>query len=193
MRGFTLLETVVTIALMSAALLALSSVIVFFYRTNASILEQSGAISSARRGIEKAMKDLREATISEEGAYPVVSAGPNTITFYADIDVDSLVERIRYEFVDEVLTRYTLQPTGNPLTYSGAETSEIISDNVRNDIFGENVFKYFGVDGAELSSTPAPVDIKFITGTIIVNVNPARAPEEFTLTSSATLRNVRVE
>lgn len=187
------METVVTIALMSVALLALSSVIVFFYRTNANVLEQSGAISSARRGIEKAMKDLREATISEEGAFPVVSAGPNTITFYADIDVDSLVERIRYEFVDEVLTRYTLQPTGNPLAYSGVETSEIISDNVRNDVFGENVFKYFDVNGAELSDTPAPVDIKFVTATIIVNINPTRAPEEFTLTSSATLRNVRVE
>lgn len=187
------METVVTIALMSVALLALSSVIVFFYRTNANVLEQSGAISSARRGIERAMKDLREATISEEGAYPVVSAGPNTITFYADINTDSLVERIRYEFVDEVLTRYTLQPTGNPLTYSGSEVSEIISDNVRNNFFGTNIFKYFDVNGAELSSTPSPVDITFVTATIIVNINPARAPEEFTLTSSATLRNVRVE
>lgn len=192
-RGFTLLETVVTITLMSLVLLAISSAIVFFYRTNASVLEQSGAITSARRGIEKAMKDLREATIAEDGSFPIVSAGPNSITFYADVDQDNSVERIRYDLANEVLSRYTLQATGNPAEYSGQETVEIISENVRNAIFATDVFKYFDIDGNELSSSPSPLDIKFITGTITVNINPDRAPEEFTLTSSATLRNLRVE
>jgi prepilin-type N-terminal cleavage/methylation domain-containing protein len=193
MRGFTLIETVVTVTLMSFVLLALSSAIVFFYRTNATILEQSGAISSARRGIEKAMKDLREATVAEDGSFPIVSAGPDQITFYADIDEDDSVERIRYELSNNILSRYTIQAEGNPPAYSGEESVEIISDNVRNDIFGINVFKYFDIDGNELSSTPSALDIKFVTGTITVNVNPERAPEEFTLTSSATLRNLRVE
>jgi len=187
------METVVTIALMSVVLLALSSAIVFFYRTNASILEQAGAITSARRGIESAMKDLREATIAEDGAFPIVSAGPNSITFYADVDQDDSVERIRYDLANNVLSRYTLQAAGNPPAYTGTETVEIISDNVRNSIFGTDVFRYFDVNGDELSSTPSALDIKFITGTITVNVNPERAPEEFTLTSSATLRNLRLE
>lgn len=193
MRGFTLIETVVTITLMSFVLLALSSAIVFFYRTNASVLEQSGAISSARRGIEKAMKDLREATVAEDGSFPLVSAGPNEITFYADVDQDNSVERIRYELLNNVLSRYTLQATGNPPAYGGIETVEIISDNVRNSIFGWDVFTYFDIDGVQLPSTPTVLEIKFITATITVNVNPERAPEEFTLTSSATLRNLRVE
>lgn len=193
MRGFSLIETVVTISLMSLALLALSMVIVFFYRTNANVLEQSGAITSARRGIESAMKDLREATVAADGSFPIASAGPNSITFYADIDQDNSVERIRYDFTNEVLYKYVLQATGTPPTYSGQEETLIISDNVRNAIFTTDVFKYFDVDGNELSSTPSPLDIKFVTATIIVNVNPTRAPEEFTLTSSATLRNLRVE
>ncbi|XKT75258.1 MAG: type II secretion system protein J [Patescibacteria group bacterium UBA2103] len=193
MRGFSLIETVVTISLMSVALLALSMVIVFFYRTNANVLEQSAAISSARRGIENAMKDLREATVAADGSFAIASAGPNSITFYADVDKDNSVERVRYDLASEVLTRYTLQATGTPPTYSGQETSEIISDNVRNAIFVQNVFQYFDIDGNELSSSPSPLDIKFVTATIIVNVNPTRAPEEFTLTSSATLRNLRVE
>lgn len=193
MRGFTLMETVVTITLMSMVLLALSSAIIFFYRTNASILEQAGAITSARRGIENAMKDLREATVAEDGSFPIVSAGPNSITFYADVDQDNSVERVRYDFTDEVLSRYTLQTSGNPPIYSGSETVEIISENVRNALFGENVFTYFDIDGNELPESPSALDIKFVTATIIVNINPERAPEEFTLTSSATLRNLRVE
>lgn len=193
MRGFTLVETVVTIALTGMVMLALSSVIVFFYRTNANVLEQSGAITSARRGIETAMRDLREATIAEDGGYPIVSAGPNAITFYADVDQDNSVERIRYQLTDEVLYRYTLQAAGDPPTYTGEESVEIISDNVRNDIFGQDVFEYFDGNGDPLSSNPNALDIRFVTGTIIVNVNPTRAPEEFTLTSSATLRNLRAE
>lgn len=193
MRGFTLVETVVTIALTGMVMLVLSSVIVFFYRTNANVLEQSGAITSARRGIENAMRDLREATIAEDGGYPVVSAGPNAITFYADVDKDDSVERIRYELDGDVLYRYTLQAVGNPPTYTGEESVEIISDNVRNDIFGTDVFQYFDGAGEELSANPDALDIRFVTGTIIVNVNPTRAPEEFTLTSSATLRNLRAE
>lgn len=187
------METVVTITLMSMVLLALSSAIIFFYRTNASILEQAGAITSARRGIENAMKDLREATVAEDGSFPIVSAGPNSITFYADVDQDNSVERVRYDFTDEVLSRYTLQTSGNPPIYSGSETVEIISENVRNALFGENVFTYFDIDGNELPESPSALDIKFVTATIIVNINPERAPEEFTLTSSATLRNLRVE
>ena len=187
------METVVTITLTSMVLLALSSAIIFFYRTNASVLEQAGAITSARRGIERAMKDMREATVAEDGSFPIVTAGPNSITFYADVDQDDSVERIRYDLSGEVLTRYTLQAVGNPPEYTGVETSEIISDNVRNALFGTDVFTYFDINGVELSDTPSPLDIKFVTGTITVNVNPERAPEEFTLTSSATLRNLRVE
>ncbi|MBL1434179.1 hypothetical protein COB87_001225 [Candidatus Wolfebacteria bacterium] len=193
MRGFTLLETVVTIALTSAVLLALSTSIIFFYRTNATILEQAGAITSARRGIENAMKDLREATVAEDGSFPIVSAGPNAITFYADVDQDNSVERIRYDLSNNILSRYTLQASGNPLEYLGIETLKIISDNVRNSFFGTDVFTYFDIEGNDLGSSPAVLDIKFITATITVNVNPERAPEEFTLTSSATLRNLRVE
>lgn len=193
MRGLTLIETIVTVALTSMVMLALTSAIVFFYRTNANVLEQSGAITSARRGIENAMRDLREATVAEDGSYPIVSAGPSAITFYADVDQDDSVERVRYELTDNVLYRYTLQATGTPPTYSGVETTEIISDNIRNDIFGTDIFKYFDVNGTELSSTPSELLIRFVTATIIVNVNPTRAPEEFTLTSSATLRNLRVE
>ena len=193
MRGFTLVETVVTIALLGGILVALSTVIVFFYRTNANVLEQSGAIASARSGIEAAMKDLREATIGEDGSFPIAAAGPNTLTFYADVDQDASVERIRYNLIDDVLYRYTLQATGNPPGYTEAETVEIVSDHVRNDVFGTDVFSYFDSNGTQLGSNPSPLDIAFVTATIVVNINPTRAPEEFTLTSSATLRNLRIE
>ena len=193
MRGLTALETLVSIALTTMVLTVLSTMIITFYQTNARVLQQSDAITGARRGIENAMRDLREATIAEDGSFPIVSAEPNAITFYADVDQDNSVEQIRYELSNGTFARYTLKATGNPPEYIGTESTVIISENVRNQDLSTNVFSYFDVDGNALSENPSPLDIAFVSAEVIVNVNPERAPEDFTLTGSATLRNLRVE
>lgn len=191
MRGFTLIETVVVIGLAFGVTVTLAGLLVFFYRTNASILEQAGAITSARRGIESAMRDVREATYAENGAYPIEAIGEDSLTFYADVDVDNSVERIRYTLEESILYRNVVEASGDPLAYSGVGATTTISTDVRNDQFDRPVFQYFGSLGQEVAATSSPLDVRFVTAEIVVNINPDRAPTEFTLTSSATLRNVR--
>jgi type II secretory pathway pseudopilin PulG len=191
--GFTLIETLTVVTLTIVLLGALTAIIVFFYRTNSSVVEQSDAISSARRGIEKGVRDIREATYGEDGSYPVVAASTSTLTFFSDKDQDTQVERVRFALVGTTLYRYTIEPSGSPLGYTASETVETVSDNVRNDAFDVNIFSYSDINGGQLSETPDPIDIASVTITLIVNVNPNRAPEEFTLTGTANLRNVRSE
>lgn len=190
-RGFTLIETVMFIALSSALMAVLSGLLVFFYRTNASIIEQTGAITSARRGIETAMRDLREATYAETGAYPIESISENKIVFYADTDADDVVEKITYNLIDSVFYKHVVDPTGNPFEYTDAGATSTISTEVRNTQFSRDVFTYFNAQGEQVAATSTPLDVTFINASIVVNVNPDRAPNEFTLTSSATLRNLR--
>lgn len=193
MRGFTLIETVITLTLTVALTLVISSMLTFFYRTNASVIQSAGATTSARRGIEGAMKDLREATFAETGAYPIAQAGPNSITFYADIDTDASVEKVTYTLEGNTLFKVTQEAAGDPPTYTGSIATTTLSTNVRNAALGTNLFTYFDRSGVQLPTTPAPIDVTFVTATLTINVNPDRAPEDFTLTSSATLRNLRVE
>jgi type II secretory pathway pseudopilin PulG len=191
--GFSLLETLVVIALTGSLVTTLAMILVFFYRTNATVIEQTDAITSARRGVEKGVRDIREATYGEDGSYPIVAAGTSTITFFSDKDQDTQVERVRFALIGTTLYRYTIEPTGNPLGYTNAEATEVISEYVRNASFNTNLFTYKDINGNTLGSSPAPIDIASVTVILIVNVNPNRAPEEFTLTSTANLRNLRIE
>ena len=193
MRGFSFAETIVVVSLTVLLFGTITSIIVFFYQTNASVLEQADAITSARKGVEKGMRDIREATYGDDGSYPITNAGTSTITFFSDKDHDNAIERVRYVLTGTTLYRYTIEPSGNPSVYTAAETTEIISEYIRNRDFNTAIFSYFDSNGNDLGATPLPIDISSVSLRLIVNVNPSRAPEEFTLTGSANLRNLRRE
>jgi hypothetical protein len=181
----------VVIAVSTAAMVAIVTSVLYFYRTNAATVEQAFAIDSARKGVEFVVRDLREATYSEEGAYPIVSAGPTSLTFYSDIDRDSSVERIRYFLDGTNLKKGVTDAFGDPLTYDGGlETISLISDSVRNGALGVPIFSFFDSAGNSIDGT-AVTEVSFVTINLTVNINPSRLPEDFTLRSSTTLRNVK--
>src|SRR3989344_6609897 len=99
MAGFTLVETIVFIAIFTLALLAVTSAITYFYQTNRYLLQQAVAVTNARAGVEHLVRDLREAAFSDDGTYVLVGAATSTVTFYSDVDRDNSVEKIRY-FLD---------------------------------------------------------------------------------------------
>ncbi|MCW9054511.1 MAG: type II secretion system GspH family protein [Candidatus Pacebacteria bacterium] len=192
-KGFTLLETLMVLGVFIIVLGALVASIGFFYRSNTHALEQSFAVQSARKGIEGMVKDIREATFSDEGAYPIVSIATSTITFYSDVDSDIFIERVRYFLDGTDLKRGVTDSAGDPLTYNDVEEEvSTISDNVRNNAESIDIFTYYNGAGSEIS-TASTTDVRFIKAEVVVNVNPSRLPNNYTLRSSATLRNLRDE
>ena len=95
-RGFTLIETLISIFIFTLAMGALTGFIVVSYRTHAYASEQSTAIEEARRGIETMVKEARAARTGDNGAYPVERADDKQFIFYSDIDNDGKTERVRY-------------------------------------------------------------------------------------------------
>ena len=190
--GMTFVEMLVYISIFSIIILTITYSATSFYRYNAYGLEQSQAIDSARRGIEPAINNIREATYSDEGAYPIISAAGNSFSFYSDIDTDSNIEKIRLFLDGNVLKKGVTQSAGDPLTYSDQpEEIFILSENVRNAEESVNIFTYYDNTGAEVVDLSNVSGITFVTMNIIVNVNPARAPNNFTLRTSAALRNLK--
>ncbi len=96
MKGFTLIETIVTIFIFALVMGAVTSFIVMAYRTYGYTWEQSIAIDEARRGIETMVKEIREARSGDDGSFPIEKAGDKEFIFYSDIDKDGETERVRY-------------------------------------------------------------------------------------------------
>lgn len=191
-KGFSLIEVLVVIAVFVFIIGAVIGSIQFFYRSNAYALEQSFAINSARTGIERMVKDMREASFSDEGSYPVIAIDDNSFSFYSDIDSDIFVEKVRYFLDDTDLKKGVVDSSGDPLTYNDAnEMVSIVSDNVRNTAKSTNIFTFFNASGTPITNFASTTDVRFVKAEVIVNVNPLRFPNDFTLHSSATLRNVR--
>lgn len=190
--GFTLVETIVVVGIFSLIVATLSSAIVFFYRTNSSAIEQSVAVDTARRGVDNMVKDIREATYSEEGAFPLVSFGPNTFTFYSDIDSDPQIEQVSYSLSSQQFQREVVKTTGSPPVYDPA-TAEVtlVADDVRNIEDSVEIFTFYDASGNLVTDSSDIKDIRFVNVNLVVNINPNRLPNEFTLHSSATLRNLK--
>jgi type II secretory pathway pseudopilin PulG len=190
--GFTIIETLVVIAAFVFIIVALSSSILYFYKSNTITLEQTYAINSARKGIEFMVRDIKEIIYSDEGAYPIISIDANSFYFYSDVDRDNSVERIRYFIEGTDLKKSLTESSGDPLQYLDInEVISVVSDNSRNIEQGISVFRYFDNQGNEIIDYDNISDVAFVKVNLVVNVNVNRLPDEFTLRSSATLRNLK--
>jgi prepilin-type N-terminal cleavage/methylation domain-containing protein len=191
MKGFTLAETVVVVAILGAAGVALSGMIAFFYKSNAYLLEQTSAVDSASRGLSIAHKDIREASYGEDGAYPIAVAATSTITLFSDVDGDGPVEKVRFYIQGGTLYRAVTNAAGNPPSYTGqTESISTIASSVTNASTSP-LFRYYGASGAELTGTIDIAAIRSIRIQLLTDLNPQRAPNVVLLERSATLRNLR--
>ncbi len=191
MRGLTLIETIVYIAVFSLTMVAIADAVQQFYKTNRYVFEQVNQIDSARKGIALLVDGLRKATYSESGSYPIEAAADNSITFYDDYDNDGTVERVRYFLSGTDFARGIIEPSGSPAMYTGPETITTAAHYVRNVEQSVNIFKYYDTNGALISSPFSLIAIRYVQVNLIVNVNPETRPNEFSLRSSAAIRNIK--
>lgn len=193
MRGMTLIEMLVVIALMGAVGLALSQAIQYFYRSNAFLLEQTTALENARGGVREAVVAIREASYGDDGSYPIEAAATSSLTFYSDFDRDDSVEKEVYGLQSGTLYRVVTNSGGAPPGYTGQPMSTSTIATFVMNTAATPLFRYFDTAGNELSATSTDVSaIASVTITLMVDLNPTRAPNVFTLTETATLRNLRI-
>lgn len=191
--GFTLVETLVVVALSSVVGLALMGMIVYFYKSNAYLLEATSAVDSATRGIDRSLESVREASYGEDGAYPISAAATSSMTFFSDTDSDASVERVRLYVTNGTFYRGVTNAAGNPPSYAGqVESSSIIATYVKNAT-STPIFRYYDADGTELTGTIDIGEVRSVRAHLDVDINPLRAPNIFSLERTATLRNLRSE
>jgi len=94
--GFTLIETIVALAVFSITTAALFYGIYALFKNYKYSFQQSQAVEEARRGIETMVREVRQAIPGDNGSYPIEKAGDSELIFYSDINGDGRVERVRY-------------------------------------------------------------------------------------------------
>lgn len=191
-RGFTLVEMVVVVALFGILSLVLTQSIVSFYNFNAYTLAQAYQVSHVRDSMEQMVRDIREMTFADDGAFPLVIWQDDRIGFYSDIDRDASVEYIEYTLSSTTLTKSIFNATGTPPVYPATpESVTILSEYVQNDIQGLPVFEYYVADGTTATGATTVTDIRYVRVNVVVNIDPVRDPGEYMLRSSAALRNLK--
>jgi type II secretory pathway pseudopilin PulG len=195
-QGMTLLEILVAIGIF---ILAIAAIYVFInqgFRFQNFSLDQTAAIQEARRGVETLVRQIRETQISGIGTYPIVEADAQELIFYSDIDKDTDVERVRYWLDGTDFKKGTIEPRFGPIEY--VESDEVVvtlSQYVQNG--ADPVFYYYNRDWpADTVNNPLSVpavvtDVRLVQVRLIINVNPAQAPSDFTLESNVQIRNLK--
>lgn len=195
--GFTLIEVLVSISI----LLMIGSGIIAFERsvlTNTKVLQaELNSQQQVRRTLTMFVTNVRGATQSATGGYAIENAGTSTLMFYANIDKDPLIERVRYFVATSTLMRGVIKPVGTAYLSSNEIITPVVSD-VANDSTSP-VFVYYdkAYDGFTSSSTdplPFPVnipDVRLIQIVLTVNPNGVRSPVMQTYSTEVSIRNLK--
>jgi hypothetical protein len=192
-RGLTFVEMLVTLAISTLIMVAIVNSILLFYRANTSSLEQSYQVESARKGSSIFVRDVREATYGDNGAYPLATFSSTSITFYTDTDTDGAVEQIRYTLTGTNLFRNVVEPTGSPAAYTSSGVTTTVSTFVRNVEEGAPLFRFYNASSTEVTNVQNINTVVSVTISMVVDIVQKHAPGRFTLTESATLRNLRAQ
>lgn len=184
---------VVTLGVFVLIMGTITNSILFFYRANASSLEQAIQVETARRGIELFVRDVREATYGDNGAFPLQAIATSSMVFYSDTDTDGAIERIRYSLSGKTLYRNVTEPSGSPAAYTGGGVTTTVSDYVRNFDEDTSVFRYYNASSTEVAVTGSVSSIVSVTIKLVVDIVQKHTPGTYTLTESATIRNLRAQ
>lgn len=162
---------------------------------NATAQSNLEAQTSARRILKTIVKELREASPSSLGAYPVAVAATSTITFFSNIDGDTVKEQVRYFIQGKDFKKGVIKPTGSPLVYNpGVEQVTTLVKDVSNST-STPIFEYFDSTYTGTSTPLAqPVQVtrvRLVRITFKIEKDPYKAPNVITVISQVFLRNLK--
>ncbi|MHB1316643.1 MAG: type IV pilus modification PilV family protein [Minisyncoccota bacterium] len=193
-RGVTLAELVISVAILSVIVYAVSIFQRDVFSLSFSAQNNLSAQLDARHVIKQIIAELREASPSSLGGYPISLAGTSAITFYSDLNNNGVKERIRYFLLGTTLKKGVLTPTGSPLVY--VEANEKITSVVKDVANGTiPIFTYYP---STFTGTTSPLsqpvtisNIRMVGVNVVIEKDPNRNPAPIIVKTSVTLRNLK--
>ena len=194
--GFTLIEILVSIAIVSFISVAIISFRLSVLKGSASM--QAGLISQqqVRKAFYQFVQEARSA-LSPTGGATLIEVATSSFTFYANVDKDAPVERVRYFMGTSTASttmfyREVIEPVGGVYAHSNQELSTIIND-IRATTTA--IFTYYDTN-YEGTSTPLvqPVTttaVRLVKIILPIDPNAARSPIYQVYSTQVSLRNMK--
>jgi type II secretory pathway pseudopilin PulG len=199
--GFTLIEAIVAMGIMSAIGLAIVTFQMTVVRDTKVIQSNLGSDQEVRKTLKLFTQEIRQAAPSASGSFAIEAAGTSSVVFFANIDKSSDIERVRYflatstqgSSVHDVIRKGVTKPSGTVYNL-GTETLTTLVRDVKNAP-ATPLFTYYnsGYSGTSTALT-IPVDlpsVRLVRFEVIVDPNAGRSPIPRTYTTQVSLRNLK--
>lgn len=198
-RGMSIVELLVATSILIILMGVLSVVMLRTFYVNRFTIEQGMNVAEVQKTIRSFTAKLREAKQADDGAYLIMLADDNELTFYANIDSDSATERLHYFVEDNKLKLGIAESSGFPVTYPvNDEEVRIVGNGIVNNV-SQPVFHYYNRDyptdtvNNPLSTPVDPVDIGMVKIDLYVNVNTIQVPDSTHMETFVRPRNIKDE
>jgi prepilin-type N-terminal cleavage/methylation domain-containing protein len=194
-KGFTLVEVLISVAIITLLTVTATTFQKDIFSLNFTLQANLNAQLDARHVTKVMVAELRKASPSELGAYPIALASSTGITFYSDVDNDGLKDQVRYFLSGKTIKKGVTAPSGNPMTYNpgNEKMSTIVADFIASSTLP--LFQYYpGTYSGTGSPLPVPIDIpsvRLVTISVIIDRDPNKSPTPLVVTSSVSLRNLK--
>jgi len=194
-RGFTILELIISIGIFSILAVGAGAFFGYALQNQRLIWDQLDAQNEGRNAVAQITDYLRKAQQSSTGAYTIESAATSSLIFYANVDSDSYVEKVRFFRLGSILKRGIIKPSGNPLIYNSAnenflEVAHYLTNPNTSTIFSYYDENYTGTGSALIQ----PVDvtkIRVVRVQLQLDKNPQKSPIPFYAESVVSVRNLK--
>jgi len=145
-KAFTLIELVVTTAIFSFVIMAITYLLSGSLKQNDIFWDQLESQSDGRRVLREIVNIVRTAEDSSLGSYSIVSASDYDLIFYANIDDDSLKEKIHFWLDDTTIKKGVIKPSNDPVSYNTEEQIIEVAHYVVNIEEVSPLFLYYDED-----------------------------------------------
>lgn len=199
LKGLTLVEMIMAIFIMSAAMLGFTLLFSSSWNSNKFILETGMTSIQVNRASSEIINNLRKVRQADNGDYPIEVGEDFDITAYLDIDDDGVTERVHYwlDLANDQLMRGIREPSATqPPTYAAGDgTTAVIANYIVNDAL-EPLFYYYNKNypgdttNNPLATPVALGEVRLVRTLIRMNIDPIRAPNNINIESFVDLRNL---
>lgn len=196
--GFSLAEMVITVAIVGVIAVVISKFQSDVFSFNRVFYNSFSAADQAQKLLRPMTAEVRSASQSSNGAYPIEAFAANDFTFFSDINNDGLKDWVRYYISGTTAYKETIVPSGNPLTYNTAnKKTTTFMTGVQNISNGIATFKYYssaytgGATGEVVPGTGNIQDIRLVKITFRIDADPNKPPAASDVTTQVSIRNLK--
>ena len=189
-RGFTIVETMVSITIFSLIIFGIAELVVTILPSSnyqSKILSNN---DQARKVAASFTTEMRGSVVSATGSFPLEIASTQQIAFYTQ--TATTINRIRYYLQSGILYKGVTLPTGNPAVYNLGQETITPVQSAMAATGGDSIFTYYDDAGNALSQPVNVTQVRNVQITLKIYLQGSRNnTNTYNVNASATIRNLK--